>query len=272
MTVETEAQDIVDPATTENNSAASQESEELKQQTQEPEVEQTEEEKAKAAEEAEEKKRSRAKERIERLARENAELRKFKEEAEAKAKQPVQSDEAPKIEDFEDYSDYLKAQQDWYIKQAEERVLARLNKDKAEQTQVQRQAEFQAAIVEAATEHPDFDQVIQEGISRQLPMPITLDEVADEFGYDAKTQTRLLYELACDETFHEQVSAATKLKAALLLKERVDSFSKTAPPPTSKAPAPIKPVTANAPASRDPEKMSTDEWMKHRNEQLKNRK
>lgn len=182
MTVETEAQDIVDPATTENNSAASQESEEQKQQTQEPEVEQTEEEKAKAAEEAEEKKRSRAKERIERLARENAELRKFKEEAEARAKQPVQSDEAPKIEDFEDYSDYLKAQQDWYVKQAEDRVLARLNQDKATQQKVQAEAEYQTAMAELESEGVDVASLIEKS-NNLPPLPITLDQ----FGMSAKT-------------------------------------------------------------------------------------
>lgn len=257
-----DTQDIVETATTENNSEVSQEPEGQQEPEQNSEVELTEEEKAKVAEEAEAKKRNRTRERIERITRENAELRKYKEEVEAKAKQPVQADESPKIEDFEDYSEYQKAQQEWYIKQAEERVLARLNKDKSEQNQVQKQAEFQAAIVEAATEHSDFDQVIQEGLARELPMPISLDEVAEEFGYDAKTQTRLLYELAKDEAFHEQVSGSSKLKAARLLSERVDSFSKPSAPKVPNAPKPINPTSANAPVKRDVAKMSDDEWFK----------
>lgn len=259
-----DTQDIVEPATTENNSEVGQEPEGQQEPEQNSEVEQTEEEKAKAAVDAEEKKRSRAKERIERLARENAELRKYKEDIEAKAKQPVQADEAPKVEDFEDYSEFQQAQQEWYVKQAEERVLARLNKDKSEQTQVQKQAEFQAAIVEAATEHPDFDQVIQEGLARELPMPISLDEVAEEFGYDVKTQTRLLYELAKDEVFHEQVSGSSKLKAARLLSERVDSFTKPSAPKVPNAPKPINPTSANAPVKRDMDKVSDNEFLKSR--------
>ncbi|MEW7119960.1 hypothetical protein [Acinetobacter nosocomialis] len=267
MTVETEAQDIVDPATTENNSAASQESEEQKQQTQEPEVEQTEEEKAKAAEEAEEKKRSRAKERIERLARENAELRKFKEEAEAKAKQPVQSDEAPKIEDFEDYSEYLKAQQDWYVKQAEERVLARLNQDKATQQKVQAEAEYQTAMAELESEGVDVASLIEKSNSLP-PLPITLDQ----FGMSAKDTLGLAQTLLSDEDLYYELSRMNPVQAAAKIGQIIGNKTAKSIPPASKAPAPIKPVTANAPASRDPEKMSTDEWMKHRNEQLKNRK
>ncbi len=267
MTVETEAQDIVDPATTENNSAASQESEEQKQQTQEPEVEQTEEEKAKAAEEAEEKKRSRAKERIERLARENAELRKFKEEAEARAKQPVQSDEAPKIEDFEDYSDYLKAQQDWYVKQAEDRVLARLNQDKATQQKVQAEAEYQTAMAELESEGVDVASLIEKSNSLP-PLPITLDQ----FGMSAKDTLGLAQTLLSDEDLYYELARMNPVQAAAKIGQIIGNKTAKSIPPASKAPAPIKPVTANAPASRDPEKMSTDEWMKHRNEQLKNRK
>lgn len=255
-----DTQDIVDPATTENNSAASQESEEQKQQTQEPEVEQTEEEKAKAAEEAEEKKRSRAKERIERLARENAELRKFKEEAEARAKQPVQSDEAPKIEDFEDYSDYLKAQQDWYVKQAEDRVLARLNQDKAAQQKVQAEAEYQTAMAELEREGVDVNGLIEKASSLP-PLPVTLDQ----FGLPIKDTLGLAQKLIEDEDLYYELSRMNPYQAAMKIGQIIGT-QKPAPkaPKIPNAPKPINPTSANAPVKRDMDKMSDNEFLKSR--------
>lgn len=222
------------------------------------------EEKAKREAEKEgEKKRNRAQERIQQLAREKAEIKREFDEYKAKQSTP-KSSTAPQIEDFEDYSEFQQAQQEYYVKQAEERVLAKIQQDKSQQTQVEKQAAFESALIEASTELPDFDKIVQTGLARDLPMPISLDELAEEFGYDAKTQTRLLYELAKDEDLHEQVSGSSKLKAARLLSEKVDSFTKTtAAPKVSKAPPPITPVKANAPAARDIRTMSDSEAVAH---------
>lgn len=263
MTFETD--DNVDTGATENTAAeveTEQTETESEQQTEgEQSTELSDEEKAqKEAEKEGEKKRNRAQERIQQLARERAELKRELDEIKAKQSAP-KATEAPKIEDFEDYSEFQQAQQEYYVKQAEERVLAKIQQDKSQQTLTQRRAEFESALVEAATELSDFDTVVQTGLARDLPMPITLDELADEFGYDAKTQTRLLYELAKDEDFHELVSSSSKLKAARLLSEKVDSFTKTTTAPkVSKAPPPITPVKANAAATRNPAAMSDEEW------------
>lgn len=270
MTVETEAQGIVDPATTENNSAASQEPEQ-QQQTQEPEVEQTEEEKAKAAEEAEEKKRSRAKERIEQLVRKSSQAEERAKQLEAELEKykggTKPSTDAPRVEDFEDYSEYQQAQQEWFIKQAEQRVLDKLNTEKASQQKVQAEAEYQTAMAELESEGVDVDSLIEKS-NTLPPLPITLDQ----FGMSAKDTLGLAQTLLSDEDLYYELSRMNPVQAAAKIGQIIGSKTTKSAPPSSKAPAPIKPVTANAPASRDPEKMSTDEWMKHRNEQLKNRK
>lgn len=269
MTFETD--DSVDTTATENTGAeveTEQTETESEQQTEgEQSTELSDEEKAKKeAEQEGEKKRNRAQERIQQLARERAELR--RELDEIKAKQNTKPTEAPKVEDFEDYSEFQQAQQEFFIKQAEERVLAKIQQDKSQQTQAQKQAEFQSVLIEVSAELPDFDTVVQTGLARELPMPITLDELAEEFGYDAKTQARLLYELAKDEDFHEQVSGSSKLKAARLLSEKVDSFSKPATAPkVSKAPPPITPVKASAPAARSLDNMSDSEFLEYRRKQ-----
>ncbi|MFW2004471.1 hypothetical protein ACG9ZC_04220 [Acinetobacter baumannii] len=269
MDPNSDTQDVVETTATENTSVESQE-------TNSPETEEQETETGEGQEndqpkpEPEKPKKSRAQERIEQLARENAELRRFKAESEAKQTEPKADAKPtkPRIEDFETYEEYLKEHDvyeekldEWRISEAERRILEKQNKAQSEKTQTQKQAELEGAIAAFADETPDFDDVVQKGIARQLPMPISLDELADEFGYDAATQTRLLYELAKDEELHQLVSDSSKLKAARILSERVDSWgSKSATPPVSKAPPPIKPVQANAPAVRDPSKMSDDEW------------
>lgn len=270
-----EVNDNVDTGATENTAAEVETGQTEVESGQQPNgnesnTELSDEEKAKQqAEQEGEKKRNRAQERIQQLARERAELKRELDEIKAKQSAP-KTTAAPKIEDFEDYSEFQQAQQEYYVKQAEERVLAKIQQDKSQQTLMQRRAEFESALVEAATELSDFDTVVQTGLARDLPMPITLDELADEFGYDAKTQTRLLYELAKDEDFHELVSSSSKLKAARLLSEKVDSFTKTTTAPkVSKAPPPITPVKANAAATRNPAAMSDEEWYQH---EIKSRK
>lgn len=271
MTFETD--DSVDTTATENT-GAEVETEQTKtepvQQTEGEQsgAEQSEEDKAQkeAEQEGEKQKKSRATKRVqEALARAAMAEQKL---AEYEAKQNTKPTEAPKVEDFEDYSEFQQAQQEFFIKQAEERVLAKIQQDKSQQTQAQKQAEFQSVLIEVSAELPDFDTVVQTGLARELPMPITLDELAEEFGYDAKTQARLLYELAKDEDFHEQVSGSSKLKAARLLSEKADSFSKPATTPkVSKAPPPITPVKASAPAARSLDNMSDSEFLEYRRKQ-----
>lgn len=268
-----QSNDIVETTATENTGAESQEIKEWGQdEAQETEhtqvdgeVKEQEPEKA----EPEKPKKSRAQERIEQLARENAELK--RKQAEFETKQEVAEVKRPKIEDFESYSEYEDAIEEYHVAKAEQRVLENLRKQESEKTQSQKQSEVEATMHAFSEKHADFDSAVQEALKRPYPMPVTLDEVAAEFGYDSETQIRLLYELAKDEEFHLEVSESSKLKAARLLSERVDSWSQAAKtaPPVSKAPKPIKPVQANAPASRDPSNMSDDEWYREQVEQRK---
>jgi len=218
--------------------------------------------------EPEKPKKSRAQERIEQTTRENADLKRRLAEYESKQNAPKAS-ERPKVEEFETYDEFQEKLGEWQVEEAVRRLEEKQGKKQAEQTQSQKQAEFQGAIDSFAETAADFDEVVTAGINRGLPMPITLDEVAAEFGYDANIQVRLLYELAKDEAFHELVSGSSKLKAARLLSERADSFAKKEPPKIPNAPKPIKPTSANTPVTRDHASMSDDEWYQ---DQIKNRK
>lgn len=208
-------------------------------------------------------KRNRAQERIEQTTRENAELRRKVAEYEAKQNAPKAPDK-PKIEEFETYDEYEEKLEEWRVNEAMRRIEEKQSKSSAEQSQTDQQVRFQSAIDTVAEDIPDFDSIVEAGIARQLPIPISLDELAAEFGYDAETQVRLLYEIAKDEEFHKQISGSTKLKAARLLSERADSFLKPAAPKIPNAPKPITPTSANAPVKRDVETMSDNEFLKSR--------
>lgn len=258
MTFETD--DNVDTGATENT-AAEVETEQTETaseaETQEPETQE--------AEEAEEEKpkRNRAKERIEQLARENAELKQWRAQQEAKANTPEVTSE-PQLEDYDDYNEWQKAFHAHQRAEVKREILADLKGEEVQKTQVQKQAEFVAILSTAADEHPDFDNVVQAGLSRNLPMPLTLDEVANEFGYSADIQVKLLYALGKDPELHERVSESSKLKAGRILSELVDSWGSKPKPQVSKAPPPIKPVQANAPASRSTDSLSDEEFLAQR--------
>lgn len=265
MSQDTDSNDIVETTTTENNSAeVATEQTTGEQNYGEAAVENTntdatgDEPKA----DPEPVKRNRAQERIQQLAREKAELAREFEAYKSKQDAPKAS-ERPKIETFETYDQYEEAVDAWRIDKAEQNVLTKLEQERSEKSQAQRQAEFQGVIDTVAESLPDFDAVVSAGISRQLPMPLSLDELAAEFGYDAETQVKLLYELAKDAEFHEQVSGSSKLKAAKLLSDRADSISKKIAPKIPNAPKPIKPTSANAPVKRDYFDQSDNEIMRN---------
>lgn len=268
-----QSNDIVGTATTENNSAESHEIKEWGQEEaqQSEQTQDDNQEPKKKDPEQNRPRKSRAQERVEQaVKRANEAERKL---AEYEAKQQAQAKQSeikrPVIDDFEDFSEYEEALEDYHAAKAEERVLARLNEREAEKSKQSRQSQMETAITSFAETHTDFDDVVQAGLARELPMPVSLDEVATEFGYDSETQIRLLYELAKDEEFHEAVSSSSKLRAARLLSERVDSWSAKATQSVTKAPPPIKPVQANATTTRDPSKMSDDEWYRAETEKRK---
>lgn len=254
--------DNVATADTENTSADSQD---IEQPQAEPEVEQTEEEKAEQAkQEQETEKQSRSQKRIQQLAREKAELQRKVAEYEQKQSEPKATD-APNIEDFDDYLEYQKAQQEYYVSQAEQRVLAKLEAEKVQQTQVEQQAEYETAITELQDSGIDVPSLMQKA-GNLPPLPITLDR----FGLNAKETLRLAAELLQNDDLYIELSQMNPVQAAVRIGQMIGS--KSAPsvaPKIPNAPPPIKPVTANAPVAKDPSKMSDDEWYRQESQKRK---
>lgn len=265
MDPNSDTQDVVETTATENTSVESQETNSPETETQEPEAgEQQQDGEPKT--EPEKPKRSRAQERIEQLARENAELRRFKAESEAKQNAPKANEKPakPRIEDYETYEEYLKEHDayeekldEWRISEAERRIQEKQSKASKETEQVQREAEYEAVIAELADEGIDIDHYAKK--VEQLPaLPIQLFEL----GLPTKDTLLLAKDLLDDEATYLELSRMSPAQAILKIGQYIGTKSTKSAPPVSKAPPPIKPVQANAPAVRDPSKMSDDEWYK----------
>lgn len=257
-----ETHDNVETAATENTGAESQEIKEwgegeegvetqVKEETQEPE---------KA--EPEKPKKNRAQERIEQLARENAELKRWRSEQETKAK--VSEIKRPVIDDFEDFGKYEEALEQYHIDKAEERVLAKLDERESSKSQEAKQVEMQTAIAELEEQGIDFNTYAQK--AEALPqLPIQLDQ----FGLSAVATLKLAKDLLDDEDTYIALSQMNQVQAAMKIGQIIESKETKTPPVVSKAPKPINPVKANAPAARDPSQMSDDEWYAARRKQAK---
>lgn len=264
MTVENETPDSVDTAATENTGTEGLENQE-QQEGQAAQQEGGEGQEGEQPKEPEKPKRSRAQERIEQLAREKAEL--AAKVAAYESKQQTTELKRPVIDDFDDFSKYEEALEDYHAAKAEERVLARLNERESQKAASSQEAEFQVAMDELADEGVDIDSYFKKAES--LPqLPVTLDQ----FGLNAVDTLRLAKQLIDDEQTYHSLSQMTPIQAAAKIGQIIEGNKTKTAPPVSKAPKPIKPVQANAPAARDPSKMSDSEWLEWRKNQVKSKK
>lgn len=268
MNPNSDTQDNVETTATENTGDERQEHEEQPGiEPQEPEQEKTEQEQEGQKQEEERKKarKNSAKERIEHLARERAQLLLEVEELKAKQNAPKPL-EAPKVEDFEDYSEYQRAQQDWYIAQAEERVLAKVRQEQKQQSSIQQKAAFESAMTELEEEGVDVAALTKKADTLP-PLPIQLDQ----FGLGLKETLKLAADLIQNDELYFELSQMNPVQAARRIGQEIDKQSgKSAAPKIPNAPKPIKPTSANAPVKRSEDSMSDEEFLaKRRAERLK---
>jgi hypothetical protein len=252
-----QSNDSVDTTTTENNSAESHEIKEWQQdETQEPEQTQEEtQEPEKKEPDQEEPKRSRAKERIEALSKRAAEAeRKL---AEYEAKQQKTEIKRPDFADFEDFSEYQKAEQQYFVDVAKAEFRAEMQQQQTSQAEAAQNEKFQAAILELEEDGVDVVSALQKS-EKLPPLPIYLDQ----FDLSPTETLRLAKDLIDDEATYIAISQMNPVQAAVKINQIIEGRKTKTAPPVSNAPRPIKPVQANASATRDPSKMSDEEWYK----------
>jgi len=216
--------------------------------------------------------------RIDRLTREkyrkdaeNEMLRRELEQARSRQadaqRQPAEG--APKPEQFASYEAFLEAKAEWKAEQKVTEVLNRQQESARQQTAQQRQAEAQQSWdkqVDAAVElYDDFEEV---ALSPDVPVSSAMAEaiqLADK-GAD------VLYYLGKHREEAAKIARMDPLRAAVAIGRIEATLARPAPKKTTSAPAPISPVGARAAVSKDPDKLSVDEWLRQRNAEIKARR
>lgn len=181
----------------------------------------------------------------------------------AKPAEPV--NDKPTPDQFETWAEFEEAKDSWLQEQAEQRILDKLKAEQQPQGQPEYQAQLEHSVNELRTQYTDFDDVLKQGVERANSVPLPVD--LETLGLPPKDLFNLAYTLSKDEDLYYELASMTAPQAMLRLGQVIASNPVTASklpvpkaPPVSKAPPPIKPVSANAPASRSPYEMSDKEF------------
>jgi hypothetical protein len=207
--------------------------------------------------------------RIDRLTREKYRLQAELEVARKQAPQPEPqakpaADGAPKPDQFKSYEEFLEARAEWKAEQRVGTLLGELREKAQRQAgqaeQEKLQSQWEKRVGEALTTYDDFEEV---ALSPEVPIsePMMAAILRSPKGAD------VAYHLGKNRELAAQIAGLDPIGAAIRIGEIAATITKPAPKKTSDAPAPINPVGGRAAAQKDPTKMSTDEWMRWRNDQ-----
>lgn len=212
--------------------------------------------------------KTRVQKRIDQLTKEKhealREAARLRAEVQAKQQPATPSGPAPKPEDFDyDAQKYAEAYADWKIN--EQQAQQRAKQESAQQAdQTAEQATRAARLVDTGrSQFDDFDEVVMQNPN----LPISQDMVdvlaASEKGAD------IAYYLGNNPEKAHELSQMQGVQLAYAMGRLETSLSAPAAKPVTQAPPPPKKVSGKAPAKKDPSQMSTEEWMKWRQSQLR---
>lgn len=176
----------------------------------------------------------------------------------------------PVLEEFDDYGAYEDALDDYRIAVAMERIKAEQAKTQEAERQAVLEREFAKAVDELANDGVDIV-ALQAQAETLPPLPVSLDN----FGLSVKDTLKLAKDLMDNPTLYHELAQMNPYQMAMRVGRFLDERAggQTAPqtppkPKQSKAPPPIKPVTASGTVVKDPNEMSDDDWYR---QQIKNR-
>lgn len=190
--------------------------------------------------------------------------------AEAQAEPAPASTGKPTLEAFEyDQEKYAEALVDWKVS---ERLKA-AEEAKAKQTQEEQQKTVRSTFAErqnaAMQKYEDYaDVAFNVPLSKPMEDAIMRMENGPDVAYYLGSNPEKAAEIRNMEPVH-QVIALARIEAGL---EKPNQMPERPKPQITKAPPPPSSVNANSPVSKDPEKMTIEEWTKWRNSQLRKAK
>ena len=190
-----------------------------------------------------------------------AESNRYKAELEQLRAQIAPKQEAPDISQFDTLDDYVEAVAEYKFNQKAQATQSQ----HAQQTQAQAVAQDWVAKVEKVRSvAPDFDAVFNNVASIEFA-PMALEAVAQH-----PKGAEIAYMLGKDIGEAYRIAALPPSQQLMAIGEIAARTNVPKPKTVSSAPAPIKPVQGGASNSSPP--ADIDEWMKWRNDQLRQKK
>ncbi|HEY9468719.1 MAG TPA: hypothetical protein VIQ76_03790 [Propionibacteriaceae bacterium] len=178
--------------------------------------------------------------------------------------QPQSQDKPPSIADFNyDVDQWSSAMTQYAIVQAEARAEQKITTKTQQERQQEAQRSFEQRAVKYAADHPDFNDAVDD-LSRTVRFPNELIEAisASEHG------PAVVHHLAQHLDEADRLARMPPHLAAVQLGRIEERLSTLKPKPVTKAPDPTPTLGGGAAASKDPDRMSADEWLAWRNKQL----
>jgi len=183
--------------------------------------------------------------------------------------QTVTEESEPTLEQFKTYEEYVKAVGRYEARQEYRQLAAQQEeqrqKQEAERQKAEQRSTFQAKAEEFAMTTPDFDEV-----AFNPSLPVT-DVMADALNLSDKGP-EILYYLGKHPDEAARISRLSPVQSALEIGRLEAKLSLPQPRTVTKAPPPINPLSGGQGSlSVDPDKMTSDEWRKWREDQLRKR-
>lgn len=179
--------------------------------------------------------------------------------------QPQSTDKAPSLADFNyDMDAWSSATQEYLLTQAESRVEQRLAGKTQQERQRSIQDGFEAKAAKYAVDHPDFGQAVED-LGRTIRFA---PEVVEAIGVSEHGPAVVHY-LAQHLDEADRIARLPAHLAALHLGRIEAQVSTAKPKPVTKAPDPAPTLGGGSAANKDPDRMTSDEWLAWRNKQLK---
>jgi hypothetical protein len=190
-----------------------------------------------------------------------AETNRLKAELEQLRAQLAPKQEAPDISQFDTLDDYVEAVAEFKLNQKTQTVQSQ----QAQQTQAQAQAQDWVAKVEKVRSvAPDFDEAFSNVASIEFA-PMALEAVAQH-----PKGAEIAYMLGKNVSEAYRIAALSPSQQLMAIGEIAARTNVPKPKAVSSAPAPVKPVQGGATSNTPPTDMN--EWMKWRNDQLRQKK
>lgn len=178
--------------------------------------------------------------------------------------QPQSSQGAPKLEDYDyDMSAFGVALTEYAVTQAQTQAESRIQQ-RTQQEQAQKlQRSFEDRAVKYAAEHPEFDEAVSSLTKTVQFRPEVVETIsASEHG------PAVVHYLAQHLDEADDIARMPAHLAAAQIVRIESRVSATKPKPVTNAPKPTPVLGGGAAATKDPDRMTTEEWLAWRRKQL----